>query len=67
MKADVGDRLVIRGRRVGDPDRTGEVLEVRGPEGPYLVQWSEDEHVGLFFPSAGTFVERKGGERQQPS
>lgn len=40
MKAQVGDRIVVKGHRVGDPDRDCEVLEVRGEDGgpPYVVQ-----------------------------
>jgi hypothetical protein len=57
MHADVGDRLVARGRHVGTHDRQGEVLEVRGENGepPYLVRW-EDGHTDLFFPSSDTVV-----------
>ena len=59
MKASVGDRLVIKGHHVGEPDRDGEILEVHGEDGgpPYLVQWSDDGHVGLFFPSTDAVVE----------
>ena len=34
MQASTGDRIVIKGHRVGEPDRQCEVLEVRGPDGP---------------------------------
>lgn len=49
--AAVGDRLVVRGRRRGDPGRSAEILEVRGPGGtpPYRVRWG-DGHVSLFIP-----------------
>jgi hypothetical protein len=59
MHADVGDRIVIRGHRVGQPVRDAEVLEVRGPDGdaPYLVRWSDDGHTGLFFPGPDADVE----------
>jgi hypothetical protein len=52
MQAAVGDRIIIKGHRVGEPDRDGRILEVRGADGgpPYLVQWEEDGHEGLFFP-----------------
>ena len=30
MKAQVGDELVVKGRHVGDPDRTGVIIEVIG-------------------------------------
>ena len=51
MKAQVGDELVVKGRHVGDHDRTGVIIEVRGEAGgpPYLVRWS-DGHESSFFP-----------------
>jgi Domain of unknown function (DUF1918) len=59
MKASVGDRIVVKGHHVGKPDRDGEILEVHGDDGapPYLVQWGEDGHVGLFFPGSDATVE----------
>jgi hypothetical protein len=51
MKAAVGDRLVVRGSRRGDPGRSAQVLEVRGADGepPYVVRWA-DGHTSVFFP-----------------
>ncbi len=59
MRAEVGARLVIKGHHVGDIDRDAEILEVRGDAGqpPWLVQWSDDGHVGLFFPGPDATVE----------
>lgn len=58
MRANVGDRIVIKGHRVGEPDRDCEVLEVRGAEGgpPYIVRWGEDGHEALFFPGADASI-----------
>jgi hypothetical protein len=55
VEARVGDRIVVHSTHQGEPERTGEVLEVRGTAGgpPYLVKWSPDGHTGLFYP-AGT-------------
>jgi Domain of unknown function (DUF1918) len=55
VEARVGDRIVVRSTHQGEPERTGEVLEVRGASGgpPYLVKWSPDGHTALFYP-AGT-------------
>ena len=33
MRAAVGDRLHVRGNIVGHPERTGEIVEVRGAGG----------------------------------
>ena len=59
MKAAKGDRIVIKGHRVGEPDRDCEVLDVRGHdgEGPYIVRWEDDGHEVLFFPGADARVD----------
>jgi hypothetical protein len=58
MRANVGDRIIVRGHRVGEPDRDAEVLEVRGSEGapPYVVRWSTGTE-GLFYPGTDAVVE----------
>lgn len=52
MQARAGDRIVIKGHHVGEPDRDCEVLEARGADGepPYLVRWGDSGHTTLFFP-----------------
>jgi hypothetical protein len=51
MRAQVGERLLFHGQKVGSADHSGSILEVRGPDGgpPYLVRFS-DGHEGLVFP-----------------
>ena len=51
MKAQVGERLLFHGQRVGSADHSGAVIEVRGQDGapPYLVRF-DDGHEGLVFP-----------------
>jgi Domain of unknown function (DUF1918) len=58
MKAAIGDRLVIKGHRVGEHDRDAEILEVHGADGapPYLVRW-DDGGEGLFYPGSDADVE----------
>jgi hypothetical protein len=58
MRASVGDRIVIRGHRVGQPYRDCEVLEVMGADGgsPYVVRWAESGHETVFFPGPGASV-----------
>lgn len=58
MKAAAGDGLTVRGRRQGDEDRHGTIIEVHGADGapPYLVRW-RDDHDSVFFPSSDTVVE----------
>jgi uncharacterized protein DUF1918 len=65
MQAAVGDRLHIHGHAVGDPDRTGEIVEVKGKAGapPYLVRF-DDGHTRLVFPGPDAVIEaRKGRSR----
>jgi hypothetical protein len=59
MHAHPGDQLVIRNHHVGEPERKGEVLETRGPDGtqPFLVRWDESGHVTLFYPGTDCHVE----------
>ena len=59
MRAVVGDRIIIKGHRVGEPDRDCLVLEVRDPEGgpPYRVRWGEDGHESLIFPGSDAVVQ----------
>jgi hypothetical protein len=62
MQASTGDRIVIHGHRIGEPDRDCEVLEVRGPDGgpPYLVRWGDSGHESLFFPGPDASVQHFG-------
>jgi Domain of unknown function (DUF1918) len=59
MQAHKGDQVVVKGRRIGQPDRKGEVLEARGPDstGPFLVSWDDSDHVTLLFPGTDTVIE----------
>lgn len=59
MKASVGDRIVVRGHQIGERERHGEILEVRGPDGapPYLIRWSDDGHEALVFPGSDVTIE----------
>lgn len=59
MKAQIGDRLVVTGTRLGDPRRTGVVLEVHGTGGsaPYLVRWEDNGHESLCFPGPDARIE----------
>ena len=59
MQASVGDRIVIKGHRVGEAERDCEVLEVKGKDGgpPYVVQWEDRDHESLFFPGPDASVQ----------
>jgi hypothetical protein len=57
MNAAVGDRLLVHGNVVGERDRRGEIIEVRGPGGgpPYVVRF-DDGHTGLVFPGPDAVI-----------
>jgi hypothetical protein len=59
MHATKGDHLIVHGRSVGGAERSGEVVDVRGPDGqpPYLVRWEPDGHEGLVFPGPDCQIE----------
>ncbi|GIH71666.1 MULTISPECIES: DUF1918 domain-containing protein [Sphaerimonospora] len=57
MHAAVGDRLVVHGTVVGEHDKQGEIIEVRGPGGepPFMVRF-EDGHQALVYPGPDAVV-----------
>jgi uncharacterized protein DUF1918 len=59
MQAVVGDRVIVKGRRLGDPERDGEVIALDGPGGqpPWHVRWEADGHVSLFFPGSDATIQ----------
>lgn len=59
MKAQVGDRLVFEGVRVGDRRRVGEVVGLAHEDGtpPYTVRWP-DGHESLVFPGPEAHLEK---------
>jgi hypothetical protein len=62
MRARPGDQLVIKGHRMGQPDRSGEVLESRGPgdTAPFLVRWDDTGHTTLLYPGTDCEIHRLG-------
>ena len=60
MKAQIGDRIVVKGVHVGDATRVGVVTALRHPDGtpPYEVRWLDDGHPGLIFPGPDAHVEK---------
>ena len=69
MRAAVGDRIVVRSTHVDEPNRDGEILEVHGADGapPYLVRWSDNGHVGLFFPGPDAAVHPLANDERAPA
>jgi hypothetical protein len=53
-----GDRLVIHGHRLGEPERDAEILEVGENGGPpFRVRWSDTGRETLVFPGPDASVE----------
>lgn len=68
LVASPGDRLIISGHHIGEPERDGKILEVRGENGapPYLVRWSDTGRVGLLFPGSDARVRHYGADLAAP-
>jgi hypothetical protein len=68
MQAVVGDRLHVRGHIVGQSERVGEIVEVRGAGGepPYLVRF-DDGHTSLVFPGPDAVIEHSRKKRKKRS
>lgn len=60
MRATVGEHLHVHGRTVGERDRVGEIVEVRGREGapPYVVRYPDGQE-NLVFPGPDCVVEER--------
>ena len=51
MQATVGDQILIHNQHLDEPVRSGEIIDVRGPDGapPFFVRW-DDGHEALIYP-----------------
>ncbi|MGH9209535.1 MAG: DUF1918 domain-containing protein [Acidimicrobiales bacterium] len=60
MRAEVGDTMVVTSHHVGVPERTGEIVEVRGADGgpPFVVRWNDTGEQGLVFPGSDARVQQ---------
>jgi hypothetical protein len=58
MRADVGDRIAVLSRRVGQPQREAVVIAVEGKDGgpPYRVRWEDSGQEALYFPGPDSIV-----------
>lgn len=61
MRASVGDRITVRGRKVGDPSRAGSIVEVRGPDGrpPFVVRWDDESSEHLIYPGSDALIDQR--------
>lgn len=58
MHAKAGDWLVVERADIEHEPRKGLIQEVRSADGspPYLVRWTDDDHIALVFPGADAHV-----------
>jgi hypothetical protein len=63
MRAKKGNRIVVRGRKVGDSGRSGVIVDVRGSDGgpPYLVRWDNDAGEHLIYPGSDALISASDG------
>ena len=56
-RAEIGDLVVIAGHRVGEGERTGEILEVLGEPSHehYRVRW-DDGHESIYYPGNDAII-----------
>lgn len=67
-RARPGDRLLIRGHRLGEPSRDAEILEVLGADGspPFRVRWSDTGREAVYFPGPDAAVEHFARRERRP-
>jgi len=68
MKATIGDRIIIKGHHLGEPDRDCEVIGVDGSDGdpPFRVRWGDTGHEAIFFPGAEARVQHYDHQATTP-
>ena len=59
MRAKVGNRIRVPGRRVGDATRSGVIVAVRGDDDapPFVVRWDGDATDHLYFPGPDVVID----------
>jgi hypothetical protein len=69
MIAQIGDRLVMDGKHVGDARRAGVIVGVGHADGtpPYQVRWLGDGRTTLIFPGVEARVEPAGPTDDTPA
>ena len=62
MQAHNGDHITVGSRRVGQPDRHGVIVDVRGTDGqpPYMVVWDDRPGEHLVFPGSDASITPAG-------
>lgn len=59
--AQPGDRLVIHGHHLNEPERDAEILAVGADGGPpFRIRWSDTGREGVLYPGSDARVEHLG-------
>lgn len=60
FRAQAGDWVIVHGHTLGEPERTGLILEVLGTPGDerYRVRWDE-QHESIFYPGSDAAIRRQ--------
>jgi hypothetical protein len=62
---------VVSGHHVGEPERTGEILELLGEPSHqhFRVRWDDDGHESLFYPGSDATIRhpthRRGSAKEK--
>jgi len=69
VHAEVGDRVVVAGAKIGAPVRDGEIVEVHGQNGepPFVVRWSDTGRESLFFPGPDSHIDHEAAQGEEES
>ena len=67
LRAEPGDRLAIKSRKLSGYERDGEILEVLGQDGqpPYLVRWSDTGREAITRPGSDAYVDHLHSKGKQ--
>ncbi|MCE7004616.1 DUF1918 domain-containing protein [Kibdelosporangium philippinense] len=69
MRANVADWLVVKGAKLDDVTRKGEIVQLVHEDGapPFYVHWLDTDRVTLVFPGPDAHVERHSAEPSAPA
>ena len=65
MKAQAGDRILVRSRSVGTPGRSGVIVSTRNGNPPFEVRWDGSEATALVFPGPDAAIVPGGDSSTQ--
>lgn len=69
MHANVGDWLIVKGAKLDDLTRKGEIVQLvhEGGAPPFYVHWLDTDRVTLVFPGPDAHIEPRRVEASAPT